>query len=73
MDELKISLKRPKKKWVTVGDSKVRKTHSAINGQTRLVKNPFKVKGGHLMFPGDTSLGVDMSEIYNCRCDVIYL
>lgn len=62
----------PTKTWITVGDRRVRKSHQLANGQTVPVNQPFILPGGLLMFPADSSLGVDFSEIVNCRCTALY-
>jgi hypothetical protein len=54
--------------WVTVGDDRVRATHVAVDDQRQPIDQPFELQGGQLMFPTDTSLGADISEIINCRC-----
>jgi hypothetical protein len=57
--------------WRTREDDKVRPTHFLANGQ--VVKGtitPFVVGNSLLMYPGDTSLGADISEIAGCRCFV---
>lgn len=64
---------KTRKRWKTFGDSKVRKTHREAAGQTVPIGEPFIVGGYRLMFPCDSSLGADASEIVNCRCTVQYL
>lgn len=60
------------KYWITALDERVRDSHR-IHGQTRRIDEPFElVSGALLMYPGDTSLGADVSEIINCRCVVGY-
>lgn len=60
------------KTWHTMQDNRVRDTHVAVDGQTISVFDPFVLDGGELMFPGDDSLGVDPSELVNCRCHCTY-
>jgi uncharacterized protein with gpF-like domain len=62
-----------KKKWVTVGDDKVRPAHRVANGQIKPINQPFIVAGEKLMFPGDTSLGASIKNVANCRCNARYL
>lgn len=57
-----------RKTWEAIGDSKTRDSHMAADGQTVNVREPFRLEGGLLMWPGDGSLGADLSEIINCRC-----
>jgi len=57
------------KVWFTVGDSRVRRTHQAVNGQTRPVKGKgdrFRVGGARLRYPRDP--GGPPQEVINCRC-----
>lgn len=56
------------KTWVTFGDSKVRPSHKAVDGERIPIDEAFTVGGYKLMFPNDTSLGADAEEIVNCRC-----
>ena len=54
------------KKWVTVGDSKVRVkpfNHRAANGQVKNLIEPFEVSGELLRHPGDKSLGASVGNI----------
>ncbi len=59
------------KQWCTSGLSNVRDSHAAVDGVTVDENEPFKLPGGLLMYPHDTSMGADASEIINCACDVI--
>ena len=59
------------KQWCTSGLDNVRDTHAAVDGVEVDQEEPFKLAGGLLMFPHDTSMGADASEIINCACDVI--
>lgn len=63
----------PEKKWLTVGDSKVRSSHASANGQVREADKPFDLSGGRLQYPGDSSLGASLSEVVNCRCALQWL
>ncbi len=56
--------------WLTAGDSAVRPTHAAAEGQTVPVNQSFHVGGSLLSFPGDP--GGALSEILNCRCVALY-
>lgn len=57
--------------WITMGDSKVRASHVAANGQKRNLKEPYLVGGELLMYPKDSSLGASLGNIINCRCKSI--
>ncbi len=56
------------KTWETFGDGKVRPSHKAVGGTRIPIDEPFTVGGSKMMFPTDSSLGADASEIVNCRC-----
>lgn len=55
------------KEWVTVGDTKVRNWHKAVNGQRVRFDEPFNVMGENIMRPGE---GTAKNTI-NCRCRMI--
>lgn len=73
-DELLVALQSgyTVKRWDTMKDLKVRVTHKDVDGITIPIDEAFQVGNSELMFPGDTSLGADASEISNCRCHVTY-
>ena len=58
------------KKWVTVGDDKVRDTHISISGQTVPLSESFVANDGDTaMFPGGFS---KPQNNVNCRCTIEY-
>lgn len=58
-----------KKRWISSLDSKTRKSHQHLDGQTVEVDEPFVSRGGRkAMSPG--KFGVAEEDI-NCRCDMI--
>ncbi len=57
-----------KKYWSAIMDDATRETHAEADGQERDIQEPFEVGGSLLQYPGDASLGADLSEIINCRC-----
>jgi hypothetical protein len=59
------------KQWCTSGLSNVRESHAAVDGLVVDQDEPFELPGGLLMYPHDTSLGADASEIINCACACI--
>lgn len=61
------------KVWHTAGDSRVRRAHSAINGQRVDQEAAFvSGTGRQLRYPGDTGLGAGAADVINCRCWVEY-
>jgi hypothetical protein len=62
-----------KKSWITLRDNRVRATHHAAHGQTRLINEAFAVGSSSMMYPGDTSMGAPIREIIHCRCSAQYL
>ena len=56
-----------RKRWVSAKDGRVRDAHSAADGQTVNVDEPFIVGGEKLMFPGDKTSASGWN-LYNCRC-----
>lgn len=60
------------KTWHTIMDGKQRDSHSEVNGLTIPIDEPFLLRGGYLMYPHDSSLGVSESELSNCRCSISY-
>ena len=60
------------RRWDATGDSRVRDSHSEMDGQRRGLNEPFVTPTGYrLMHPGDASLGAPGGEVINCRCTVI--
>ena len=58
-----------KRRWVCTKDALTRFSHGMADGQIVVgTKEPFKVGGYKMMFPGDKSMGAPGHEIYNCRC-----
>lgn len=60
------------KRWVATTDGRVREDHLAMNGVEVPQDEPFVLPdGSKMMFPGDISLGADVSQVVNCRCTMI--
>lgn len=58
------------KEWRTVGDSRVRSSHQAVDGVKVSIDEQFIVGGYPGNGPHDPALPV--SEIANCRCSIVY-
>lgn len=54
------------KQWRTRGDTRVRHAHDEVDGQLRLLDEPFRVGGVDMMAPGDPT--APASLVVNCRC-----
>ncbi|MEV5677058.1 ADP-ribosyltransferase [Streptomyces sp. NPDC052179] len=54
------------KQWVTRHDAKVRSSHKAVDGQIRLLAEPFSVAGAPMQTPGDPT--APAAQVCNCRC-----
>lgn len=60
------------KQWVTILDERTRFSHVEVDGQVRLLNEPFNVDGYKMLNPGDPSLGAPIGIFINCRCSVYY-
>lgn len=60
------------KRWVTMRDGRVRKTHIAVDGDEMPIQLPFRVGDDEMLFPLDQSLGAHAKECVNCRCVIEY-
>ncbi|MEU6628457.1 ADP-ribosyltransferase [Streptomyces parvus] len=54
------------KQWVTRHDARVRASHKAVDGQIRLLAEPFSVAGVPMQTPGDPTAPAGLA--INCRC-----
>jgi phage portal protein BeeE len=65
-----------RKHWLSSRDNRVRETHQVADYSYQTVGIPvrdaFVVGQSRLMFPGDSSLGAQASEVVECRCCSIY-
>lgn len=59
------------KQWCVSGLANTRDTHLAADGLLADADEPFTVGNSLLMYPHDTSMGADASEIVNCACSCI--
>ena len=59
------------KQWVISGLGNTRPSHELMDGVIVDEDEPFSLPGGMMMYPHDTSMGADASEIINCACDVL--
>jgi hypothetical protein len=58
-----------KKKWLTAGDTRVRRTHAEVSGTIVLATESFSVNGYAAMYPRDPVLPA--KETVNCRCHAV--
>lgn len=64
-----IQSKIEKKQWLATRDDRVRDAHFAMDGQVRLIHEPFEAPdGSQAMYPGD--FGIAELDV-NCRCTVV--
>jgi len=59
------------KEWCISGLGNTRASHELMDGVTVDEDEPFVLPGGMMMFPHDTSMNPDASEIINCACACI--
>lgn len=72
-EEIGIIQEGTEKVWITAGDEKVRSSHSAIDGVVIPADQNFVTgMGSSMRYCGDMSLGADLSDVINCRCETIY-
>lgn len=60
------------KRWLTMGDKRVRETHKEVGGTSKPIGEPFYVGGSLLQYPRDFSLGASTAETAGCRCSIEY-
>lgn len=65
-EKMGIELQR---EWMATLDNRTRHAHQMLDGQKRLIGEPFSVDGQEIMFPGDPSAKGYL--VYNCRCTLI--
>ena len=69
VDEGLVNPENIVRRWQTGGDSRVRDSHSAMNGDTAGLNEAFvSGSGNRLMYPGDPS--APAAETINCRCSI---
>lgn len=59
----------PFKQWISTDDKRTRPTHVAADQQRTLLREPFRVGGAPLLFPGDPR--GPAAEVINCRCTLL--
>ena len=64
---------KTEKQWLTMKDERVRPTHVEVDDEIVPIDEPFVVGNSLMLFPHDSSLGADVSELAGCRCACIYL
>lgn len=63
-----------RKRWLTIGDRRVRDTHREVEGVTIPIDEFFQVGEAQMLYPKDVINGGEHpEEIVNCRCSCIYL
>ena len=60
------------KTWVTMGDNRVRDSHTIIDGTTIPLDEVFHLEGGDMRFPRAADLGASDDEISGCICWLEY-
>lgn len=60
------------KRWLTMGDKRVRTTHKEVGGTSKPMGEPFYVGGSLLLYPRDFSLGASAEQTAGCRCSIEY-
>src|SRR5699024_11714782 len=60
------------KRWLTMGDKRVRTTHKEVGGTSKPIGEPFYVAGSLLLYPRDFSLGASTAQTAGCRCSIEY-
>lgn len=60
------------KRWITMGDKRVRATHKEVGGTSKPIGEPFYVGGSLLLYPRDFSLGASTAQTAGCRCSIEY-
>ena len=58
--------------WLSSRDSRVRPSHSLVDGQRKPTEGLFEVAGSLLLVPGDRTNGARGGAVVNCRCTVTY-
>lgn len=59
----------PFKVWISTDDKRTRPTHVEADQQRTLLREPFRVGGAALLFPGDPR--GPAAEVINCRCSLL--
>lgn len=59
----------PFKVWISTDDKRTRPTHRDADKQRTLLREPFRVGGAQLLFPGDPR--GPANEVINCRCSLL--
>lgn len=59
----------PFKVWISTEDQRTRPSHMEADQQRTLMREPFRVGGARLLFPGDPR--GPGNEVINCRCSML--
>jgi hypothetical protein len=64
---------KTKKKWIDIRDNRERKTHLAVGGTVKPIREPFIVGDSLMLYPKDKeTYGASDEEICGCRCSIKY-
>lgn len=67
----KVTLGEVYREWDSTGDTKVRHSHRALDGEQVGLDEPYiSPTGARIMYPGDPDAPAE--EVINCRCDETY-
>lgn len=59
------------KRWVTVGDERVRSEHRLLDGKSASLGGVFRTQSGAIRYPGDIAAPIHLW--INCRCSLEFL
>lgn len=71
MEQSRVTGRLLQKQWDTRGDTHVRETHRAVDGEIRALTEPFMVGGFPMQMPGDVTAPPD--EVCGCRCRLLII
>lgn len=63
---------KTRKRWVTEGDNKVRKTHKQVDLEIIPIEDTFVIGNSLMRFPKDEYYNPEPQEVCGCRCTIEY-